>query len=91
MDMPITAAAQQESRMISVMGVVYEPPAPEFPFILVFFDPEGDIRVIRTVESAEAGRALLDKMTRTFARFGFAELKSAGEPDSVSLADEEPS
>ena len=75
--------------MISVKGTVYEPPAPGFPFILVFFDPEGDIRVIRTVESAEAGRALLEKMTRTFARFGLAELKGAGEPDPARPADDD--
>jgi hypothetical protein len=77
--------------MSSVIGTVYEPPAPEFPFILVFFDQEGDIRVIRTVESVEAGKTLLEKMTKTFARFGFAELKSASEPASARPADEEPS
>jgi hypothetical protein len=67
--------------MVFVTGTVYEPPAPEFPFILVFFDAEGDIRVIRVVESAEAGRALLDKMTESLAQFGLAELKPGRHAD----------
>jgi hypothetical protein len=59
-----------------VTGTVYEPPAPGFPYILVFFDADGDIRVIRVVESAEAGRAVLDTMTKSFAQFGLAELEA---------------
>jgi hypothetical protein len=60
--------------MVFVSGAVYEPPSPGFPHILVFFDADGDIRVARPVESAEAGRALLEKMTEAIAQFGLAEL-----------------
>lgn len=61
--------------MVFVAGTVYEPPTPDFPVIVVFFDAQGDIRVIRAVASAEAGKTLLEKMQESFAHLGLAELK----------------
>ena len=60
--------------MVFMRGAVYEPPAPEFPYILVFFDADSDVRVIRVVDSREAGMALLEKMSKSFAHLGLAEL-----------------
>ena len=62
--------------MVSVTAAIYEPPAPHLPHILVFFDKDGDVRVIRAVESRSAGIALLEKMAGIFAHLGLPEFRA---------------
>jgi hypothetical protein len=57
--------------MISLTSAVYDPPQPELPHLVVFFDGEGDVRLIRAVQSCSAGMAFLEKMAQTFADLAY--------------------
>jgi hypothetical protein len=66
--------------MVFVTGAMYEPPAPQLPHVVVFFDHDGDVRVIRAVDSRSAGIALLEQMAETFADMGLPEFRAVTEP-----------
>jgi hypothetical protein len=62
--------------MAYVTGVIYEPPAPQLPHVVVFFDNDGDARVIRALDSRSAAIDLLEKMAETFANLGLPEFRA---------------
>jgi hypothetical protein len=62
--------------MAYVTGVIYEPPEPQLPHVVVFFDNDGDARVIRALDSRSAAIDLLEKMAETFANLGLPEFRA---------------
>jgi hypothetical protein len=65
--------------MVFVTAAIYEPPAPQLPHVVVFFDNDGDVRAIRAVDSRSAGLAVLEKMAETFAALGLPEFRALTE------------
>jgi hypothetical protein len=68
---------------LSLTGAVYEPPAPGLPFVVVLFDPDGEIRVTRAADSAAAGETVLMNIKQNFHELGLAELIIPGRPAAV--------
>jgi hypothetical protein len=42
-----------------LVAVVYDPPAPGFPYMAALFDPAGELIAVRPVDSIDAGEAAL--------------------------------
>jgi hypothetical protein len=66
--------------MGSLMSAVYDPPEPQLPHLVVFFDGEGDVRVIRAVDSHSDGIAPLEKMAENVADLGLLEIRVVTQP-----------
>lgn len=64
-------------------GAIYDPPTPEFPYIVVLFDEKGDVRVVRAVDSRPAGIALLDQIRHRLAEFGYQAPRGKSRSDDL--------
>ena len=50
--------------MSHIEGVVYAPPTSEYPAVIVFFGPNGDILASHAAETQEAAQATLVRILR---------------------------
>jgi hypothetical protein len=66
--------------MVSLTSAIYDPPEPQLPHLVVFFDGEGDVRVIRAVDSRPDGMALLEKIAENVADLGLLEFRVVTQP-----------
>ena len=49
-------------------AIVYDPPAPGFPYLAVVFKSDGEVLVARSVPSREAGEDMIEEVFEEFSK-----------------------